>query len=129
MDAVVANSREMIRLGSRSFALAAKLFDADTRHHAYMLYAWCRYCDDEIDGQNLGMKPGRGQNPGGATGRPHDPVASLDHLRTETRRAFAGDKLSEPVFIGLQRVSTGLRDSRAACAGAAGRIQDGRERA
>ena len=58
MDAVVANSREMIRLGSRSFALAAKLFDADTRHHAYMLYAWCRYCDDEIDGQNLGMQPG-----------------------------------------------------------------------
>ena len=61
MDAVVANSREMIRLGSRSFALAAKLFDADTRHHAWMLYAWCRHCDDQIDGQNLGMQPGRAQ--------------------------------------------------------------------
>ena len=56
MDTVVANSREMIRLGSRSFAMAAKLFDADTRHHAWMLYAWCRHCDDQIDGQNLGMQ-------------------------------------------------------------------------
>ncbi len=102
MDAVVANSKEMIRLGSRSFALAAKLFDANTRHHAYMLYAWCRYCDDQIDGQNLGMRSGQGP----VIDRPHDPAARLEHLRTETHRAFAGDTLSEPVFIGLQRVGT-----------------------
>lgn len=109
MDAVVANSREMIRLGSRSFALAAKLFDADTRHHAYMLYAWCRYCDDQIDGQNLGMhsapesaRPQPAPGPGSA---PHDPAVRLEHLRTATRRAFAGESLADPVFIGLQRVS------------------------
>lgn len=105
MDTVVANSREMIRLGSRSFALAAKLFDADTRHHAYMLYAWCRYCDDEIDGQNLGMQRKKDQNPGGM-GEPHDPVARLERLRVETHRAFAGETLTDPVFLGLQRVST-----------------------
>jgi phytoene synthase len=111
MDAVVANSREMIRLGSRSFALAAKLFDADTRHHAWMLYAWCRHCDDQIDGQNLGMQPGRAQpartsaatsaaaNEGGS------PASRLANLRRETHRAFAGEVLTEPVFIGLQRVS------------------------
>ena len=109
MDAVVANSREMIRLGSRSFALAAKLFDADTRHHAYMLYAWCRYCDDQIDGQNLGMKSApesaKLQPAPGPGSAPHDPAARLEHLRTATRRAFAAESLADPVFIGLQRVS------------------------
>jgi phytoene synthase len=105
MDTVVANSREMIRLGSRSFALAAKLFDAGTRHHAYMLYAWCRYCDDEIDGQNLGMQPGKNQKQADAD-RSHDPVARLERLRIETHRAFAGETLADPVFLGLQRVGT-----------------------
>jgi phytoene synthase len=109
MDTVVANSREMIRLGSRSFAFAAKLFDADTRHHAWMLYAWCRHCDDQIDGQNLGMQPGRAQPvspaPSGAGSQADSPAARLERLRNETHRAFAGESLSEPVFIGLQRVS------------------------
>ena len=41
----------MIERGSRSFGAAAKLFDTHTRESAYMLYAWCRYCDDQIDGQ------------------------------------------------------------------------------
>jgi phytoene synthase len=54
MDAVVSKSREMIRKGSRSFALASRVFDTATRDHAWMLYAWCRHCDDEIDGQELG---------------------------------------------------------------------------
>lgn len=113
MDAVVANSREMIRLGSRSFALAAKLFDADTRHHAWMLYAWCRHCDDQIDGQNLGMQPGRAQPGSVAYGeaasqtgsQAETPADRLERLRRETHRAFAGESSGEPVFIGLQRVS------------------------
>lgn len=106
MDAVVANSREMIRLGSRSFALAARLFDADTRHHAWMLYAWCRYCDDQIDGQNLGMRAAAAGPAGDVQDAPGSPADRLERLRAETRRAFAGEALSEPVFIGLQRVST-----------------------
>lgn len=110
MDAVVAHSREMIRVGSRSFALAAKLFDAETRHHAYMLYAWCRYCDDEIDGQNLGMRAvpesEQAQRGSSASSSPDGPDARLERLRTDTHRAFAGDRLTEPVFIGLQRVGT-----------------------
>jgi phytoene synthase len=105
MDTVVANSREMIRLGSRSFAMAAKLFDADTRHHAWMLYAWCRHCDDQIDGQNLGMQPGGTQPVSEDQGPADSPAARLERLRKETHRAFAGESLGEPVFIGLQRVS------------------------
>ena len=47
-------SRETIQKGSKSFAAAAALFDAETRADAEMLYAWCRHCDDVIDGQELG---------------------------------------------------------------------------
>jgi len=47
-------SRETIQKGSKSFAAAAALFDAQTRIDAEMLYAWCRHCDDVIDGQDLG---------------------------------------------------------------------------
>ena len=96
MDAVVLNSRDMIRKGSRSFALASRLFDTATRDDAWMLYAWCRHCDDEIDGQQLGMTP--------ATQPAGDPAASLARLHTETRRAIAGEVVTDPVFIGLQRV-------------------------
>ncbi len=97
MDAVVSNSREMIRKGSRSFALASRLFDTATRDDASMLYAWCRHSDDEIDGQLLGMAP--------ATRSAMDRVASLARLQTETRRAIAGEVVTDPVFIGLQRVA------------------------
>ncbi len=98
MDAVVSNSRDMIRRGSRSFALASTLFDVRTREHAYMLYAWCRHCDDEIDGQELGMAP---RTPGR-----HDRVASLGRLRLLTRRALNGEALADPIFTGFQRVVT-----------------------
>ena len=54
-DAIVEHSHEMIRKGSKSFAAAAWLFDPETRSRAYMLYAWCRHCDDQIDGQDLGF--------------------------------------------------------------------------
>ena len=55
MDPVVANAKTIIEQGSKSFAAAAKLFDPATREKAFMLYAWCRHCDDEIDGQELGF--------------------------------------------------------------------------
>ena len=97
MDSVVSNSREMMRKGSRSFALASRLFDTATRDHAWMLYAWCRHCDDEIDGQDLGMTP--------ASVPLRDPAASLVKLRTETRRALAGEAVTDPVFIAFQRVA------------------------
>ena len=53
-ETVLAESREAIRVGSKSFSAAARLFDKGCREDAYMLYAWCRYCDDRIDAQHLG---------------------------------------------------------------------------
>jgi 15-cis-phytoene synthase len=54
-DEVVAHSRILIEKGSKSFARAARLFDPATRDSVTLLYAWCRYCDDLIDGQHLGF--------------------------------------------------------------------------
>lgn len=102
MDEVVSNSREMIRKGSRSFALASRLFDTSTRDHAWMLYAWCRHCDDEIDGQELGMTPANPLAPAGGT---RDKAAALAHLRAETLRALAGESVTEPAFMAVQRVA------------------------
>ncbi len=50
-DPLVAAAHAAIARGSKSFALASRLFDPVTRDRATLLYAWCRYADDVIDGQ------------------------------------------------------------------------------
>ncbi len=49
VKAALEQCRWMIKKGSKSFSLAAKLFDPETRDAAFFLYGWCRYCDDQID--------------------------------------------------------------------------------
>lgn len=92
---LIAFSRERIERGSKSFATAARLFAPDVRASAYMLYAWCRHCDDEIDGQDLGHNTGHAA--GAAT------AATLARLRDKTLEAVAGGA-SEPIFLALQTV-------------------------
>ena len=61
-----------------------------------MLYAWCRYCDDVIDGQEMGhgqiadYKTGQGER--------------LERLRRNTADALAGKPTDNPVFAGIARV-------------------------
>jgi phytoene synthase len=96
-DTVVNASRDSINRGSTSFAAAARLFDPRIREDAYMLYAWCRHCDDEIDGQVMGH---------GAVGL--DPVLArrkLLELEDKTRRALAGEATDDPAFAAFQRVA------------------------
>jgi len=96
-DAVLVYSREAIEQGSRSFAVASRLFPAGIRDDAWMLYAWCRYCDDEIDGQTQGH---------GAVGlTPAVAAGKLLELRERTRAAYEGRSTSEPVFTAFQRVT------------------------
>jgi 15-cis-phytoene synthase len=96
MDAIVEHSRQLIEKGSKSFAGAARLFDDDTRASAYMLYAWCRHCDDEIDGQELGFN----QTPDKVTGTPEQRLARITE---QTIAAIKGDA-DHPVFKALARV-------------------------
>lgn len=95
MDQVVDNSRVMIRKGSKSFSAASRLFDRSRRSSAYMLYAWCRYCDDQIDGQTLGFEADVNKAAG---------MQRLQELYRETLRATAGERVQDSVFVALQRV-------------------------
>ena len=52
--ALVAKARASIAKGSKSFNAAARLFDIDTRERVWLLYAWCRRCDDIADCQDHG---------------------------------------------------------------------------
>lgn len=79
--ALVASAGETIARGSRSFSLASRLFDRATRERAWLLYAWCRHCDDVMDGQALG----------GEMGVVDDPTTRLAEIRVGTSRALTGE--------------------------------------
>lgn len=95
-DAVVASSEVSIAQGSQSFAAAARLFDKQTRDDAVMLYAWCRYCDDVVDGQTLG----HAQEADFRSGQSE----RLERLKHQTAAALAGKQSDDPVFEALRRV-------------------------
>jgi len=96
-EALMQHATQTIAVGSKSFAAAAKLFDADTRRGVLMLYAWCRHCDDVVDGQELGFAS--------AAPAPHDAVKELALLRDQTRRAYAGETMHDPAFAAFQEVA------------------------
>jgi len=96
MDSVTAHGHASIKKGSKSFALASRVLPPELRDDASMLYAWCRYCDDVIDGQEMGhgqiadYKIGQGER--------------LEQLRKDTADALADVPTDNPVFAGLARV-------------------------
>ena len=89
--ALVTHARESIARGSKSFAMASKLFDPVTRERAWLLYAWCRKCDDIADGQDHG----------GAMGSVADAQARLSEMRVLTGKALRGEATGDPAFDGL----------------------------
>lgn len=95
-DAIVAHAQSAIERGSKSFASAARLFDAQTRDSAYMLYAWCRHCDDVIDDQEMGYALDHAS--------PIGRVERLAELRAQTEAALRGEA-ELPVFQALARVT------------------------
>ena len=97
---LVAAARDSIARGSKSFATASTLFDPATRERAWLLYAWCRRCDDLADGQELGR---------GRVGV-DDPQARLATIRSLTDRALAGEPTGDAAFdaLGVVAAETGL---------------------
>jgi phytoene synthase len=94
--AIVDTSRLIIQKGSKSFAAAAKLFDGETRDNAYMLYGWCRHCDDRIDNQELGFNS-----------QPQSQEATqavLEELRTQTLAAINDEPSADSIFEGLRYI-------------------------
>ncbi|SEN56538.1 phytoene synthase [Sphingomonas gellani] len=98
-DAIVATARESIARGSKSFAAASLLFDRPTRERAWLLYAWCRACDDIADGQEMGH---------GMT-RVSDAPARLERLSAMTEAALAGQVVGDPAFDALRIVAAETR--------------------
>jgi phytoene synthase len=89
-------ARDSIRRGSKSFALASRLFDKPTREKAWLLYAWCRRCDDLADGQDHG-----------GTLKLDEATAQrrIEAIRVLTRRALDGQPTAEAAFDALGQVA------------------------
>ncbi|TPG14234.1 phytoene/squalene synthase family protein [Sphingomonas koreensis] len=94
-DAIVATAQESIARGSKSFAAASRLFDRKTREHAWLLYAWCRRCDDLADGQDHGHD----------MAVVADPHARLAEITDKTEAALAGRIVGDPAFDALRIVA------------------------
>lgn len=97
--ATVAAARDSIALGSRSFAAASRLFAPVVRERAWLLYAWCRRCDDIVDGQEHGH----------ALSIVADPLARVAEVRALTTRALAGERVGDPAFDALAIVAAETR--------------------
>ncbi|QAY79817.1 phytoene/squalene synthase family protein [Sphingosinicella sp. BN140058] len=93
--ALVAEAAAIIGRGSKSFRLASRLFDRETRERAWLLYAWCRACDDRTDGQTLGHDS-----------RPvAEPEQAFRGIADATDRALAGETVGDPPFDALAVVA------------------------
>lgn len=97
---LVEKSRLAIKQGSKSFSAASRLFDRTTRERVWMLYAWCRRCDDLADAQEMG----------GELGDQSNIAARVDRLRVLTSKALAGEETGDPAFdaFGLVASECGL---------------------
>lgn len=91
-EALAQQGRESIKVGSKSFALASLVLPPRIRDDASMLYSWCRYCDDVIDGQEMG----HGQIDDYREGQ----AERLEELRRLTQEALS--KPLSPTKVGAQ---------------------------
>jgi phytoene synthase len=92
---LLAEAERTIRAGSKSFRFASNLFDQKTRERAWLLYAWCRACDDLADGQTLGHD----------AVAPADPERRIAFIRDSTERALAGERVGLVPFDALRVVA------------------------
>ena len=92
---LVEAARQSIAKGSKSFALASRLFDETTRERAWLLYAWCRRCDDIVDGQDHG----------GALSRVEDAAERVAQIADLTTEALAGRATGDAAFDALGMVA------------------------
>jgi phytoene synthase len=92
---LVEDAQRTIAAGSKSFRFASQIFDLATRERSWLLYAWCRACDDITDGQTLGhdAQP------------PADPQARITFLRAQTDAALAGQPTGLAPFDALATVA------------------------
>lgn len=101
--ALQAHARLSIEKGSKSFAFASTIFDAQTRDKVMLFYAWCRRCDDITDGQDHGHNH---HNAANLEDRAHSRSRQyarehIDDIRRLTSFAYAGENSGDPSFDAL----------------------------
>ncbi len=89
-DRLSRQAADVIEKGSRSFAVATRLFEPAMRRDVMLLYTWCRHCDDLVDGQQLGQ---------GAITTASNQM--LEQLRAQSLDALAGEPPDELPFLAL----------------------------
>ena len=96
---LVEEAQRTIAAGSKSFRFASQIFDLKTRERSWLLYAWCRACDDITDGQTLGHD---------AVGV-DDPAERIAFLRAQTDAALGGKSTGLAPFDALAMVAAETR--------------------
>ena len=92
---LVEEAQRTIAAGSKSFRFASQIFDLKTRERSWLLYAWCRACDDITDGQTLGHDAVSVDNP----------AERIAFLRTQTDTALGGEPTGLVPFDSLALVA------------------------
>ncbi len=87
-EVLVERARRAIAEGSKSFTVASNLFDRKVRERVWLLYAWCRRCDDIADAQDMG----------GTLGDQTQAAQRLKSIRVLTARALDGQPTADPAF-------------------------------
>ena len=87
-DQLVMQSKQDIVKGSKSFSLASLFFSRQQKEAAWLLYAWCRYCDDVIDHSTL----------------PEMAQENTKMLIAETQECYAGRSTKEHPWSGLNQI-------------------------
>ncbi len=90
---LVAACRDTMKTGSLSFFLASKFLPSRARQAIFLLYAWCRHCDDVIDQDEPSMRQKSLQE-------------RLTYLEDKTRQCYSASKVTckEPAFRGFQAI-------------------------
>ena len=97
--AIVTAAQRSIARGSKSFAAASRLFDPETRERAWLLYAWCRRCDDIADGQDHGH----------AMSVVPDAPERIAAMATMTDAVLRGERIGDAAFDALGIVAAETR--------------------
>jgi len=92
---LVLEAGRIISAGSKSFRFASQIFDEETRERSWLLYSWCRACDDITDGQTLGHN----------AVAPANPMERIAFVRSKTAEALAGRPTGLVPFDALAAVA------------------------
>jgi phytoene synthase len=94
-ERLVEEAQRTIAAGSKSFRFASQIFSLRTRERSWLLYSWCRACDDITDGQTLGHD----------AVQVDDPAERIAFLREKTDAALAGRPTGLAPFDALAAVA------------------------